>query len=225
MSDEPEYKKHPSYGMIRVSRVQGGHNRLFGSPITTHPGYIHLTIAHGEHKHHLGQDWFYAGKDIIEVRMSYAQFAELITTMNHGSGVPCTIECLQGEMIENPPDDPIETEKTKIEFQHKMNEFDRSLATNYESINKLLEKKSLSKKDRDEIRSHLKMISQEIRSNIPFWLSQFDEAVERIMTTAKTEIDGFMTTVLKAAGMEALAKGTFSGFLPEKKKDEPTDDG
>lgn len=65
------------------------------------------------------------------------------------------------------------------------------------------------------------MISQEIRSNMPFWLSQFDEAVERIMTTAKTEIDGFMTTVLKAAGMEALAKGTFSGLLPGKKKDEP----
>jgi hypothetical protein len=221
---EPKYKTHPSYGMIRVSRIYGGHNRLFGSPITTHPGYIQLAIASGEHRHEHGQDWFYAKQDIIRVRMSYAQFAELITTMNSASGVPCTIERLQGEMIENPPDEPIEAEKTKIEFQQKLKAFDKSLATNYESINKLLDKASLTKKDREEIKSHLQTISREIRSNIPFWLSQFDEAVERIMTTAKTEIDGFMTTVLRVAGMESLAKGTFSGLLPGKRKDEPTND-
>jgi hypothetical protein len=220
MSDEAKYKSHPSYGMIRVARIQGGHNRLFGSPITTHPGYITLAIAHGENKHHLGQDWFHAKEDIIRVRMSYAQFAEMISSMNYGTGVPCTIERLQEEMIENPPDEPVEAEKTKIEFQQKLKAFDKSLATNYEAISKLLEKATLTKKDKEEIRGHLQRISQEIRSNMPFWLSQFDEAVERIMTTAKTEIDGFMTTVLRAAGMESLASGTFSGLLPGKEREE-----
>lgn len=215
-----EYNTHPSYGMINISRVQGGHARLFGSSITTHPGYIHLTISSGEHSHNNRQDWFHAtGKQHIEIRMSYAQFSEMIVSMNHGGGIPCTITRLNGELIDNPPDEPIEAEKTKIEFQRYMNEFDNKLTTGYEAINAILENKTLSKKDKDEIKNHLRMISMQIRSNIPFFLSQFDKAVERIMTTAKTEVDGFMTSVLKAAGMEAIAKGAFAGFLTSKSKE------
>lgn len=221
MTKETEVRTHPSYGIIRVGRVQGGHTRLFGSSITTHPGYIHLSISAGKSEHRHGQDWFYSDhKDKIEVRMSYAQFAEMIVSMNHGDGTPCTITRFNGEMIESPPDEPVEAERTKMEFRAKCKELDEKLSNKYNAIKELMAKKTLTKSDRDEVLRLIAMVSQEISANMPFMLSQFEEATERVTTAAKAEVDGFMTSVLQAAGMEALASGSFTGLLPEKKDDD-----
>lgn len=218
--DESKVKSHPSYGMVRVGRVQGGHTRLFGSSITTHPGYIHLSVSPGKSEHQHGQDWFYAeGKDLIEIRMSYAQFAEMIVSLNHGNGTPCTITRYNGEMIDPPPNEPIEAEKTKLSFKKKCKDLDDSLTEKYDIIKELMAKKNLTKKDRGEVLRHLFKISQEIRANMPFLLEQFEEATERVTTVAKAEVDGFMTAALQAAGMEAIASGSFTGLLPEKKED------
>ena len=89
--DDEEVEAHPCYGMISVHRQTGGHTKLFGSPLDSHPSTIAITIREAERHHNLSSDWFFARKPIIEIDLSPMQYAEMITTPNVGSGVPCTI--------------------------------------------------------------------------------------------------------------------------------------
>jgi len=51
--------------------------------------------------------------------LSAAQFAELLTTMNVGSGVPCT-RYIEGKRIQDPPDMKLEVEKVQDSFKQDM---------------------------------------------------------------------------------------------------------
>ena len=97
--------RHPAYGFIRMSRVNGGSGRLFMSPLR-HENRISITIGEAEQVRSLSTDAHYAGRQIIEVQMSEAQFAQFITnSMNH-AGAPCTITSNNGKMI--PPLDDVQ---------------------------------------------------------------------------------------------------------------------
>lgn len=88
-----EKKEHPSYGIIRIARssVSGRGTALFGSSIM-HNNVIRLTITPGVMERDANEDRFFPKermKDrLIEVEMSYTQFAEAITSLNMGQGVP-----------------------------------------------------------------------------------------------------------------------------------------
>ena len=95
-------EKHPSYGMLGFSRRQGSKTNLFGSSIQ-HQNTISMTLRQGEMHRGLNTDWFFGGDVIVEVEMSQAQFAEAITSMNMGSGVPVTIRYQENKgYIERP---------------------------------------------------------------------------------------------------------------------------
>ena len=84
MSDKDEILTHPSYGMVQFSRVTGGNCRLFGSALEGHNHRIELRIFEAEMHidHDLHMERPYGKGQIIEVALSAAQFAELLTTMN-----------------------------------------------------------------------------------------------------------------------------------------------
>lgn len=95
-----EYKKettrlgekttHPAYGMLSFSRRSGSKTPLFESSIE-HRDTIAMTLTHGDVTRGLNTDWYHGNGIIAEVEMSYSQFAEAITSMNMGSGVPVTV--------------------------------------------------------------------------------------------------------------------------------------
>ena len=91
-------KKHPSYGMLSFHRVHGAATPLFGSSVQ-HRDTIRLTLKEGEVKRSLNTDWYFGGKQLFEVEMSLSQFAELITSLNMGDGIPVTILSLTFEAI------------------------------------------------------------------------------------------------------------------------------
>lgn len=218
MEEDNKYKSHPSYGMISVSRCQGGSPVFFGSHVKNHPGYVSLKISHGERKHDLGQDWFFSGKQIIGVRMTFAQFSNLITSFNVGSGVPCTVEFIEGSgRIQDPPDNLLEAERVREDFQNKCSKLEKTISKYYTNLDSILNKKSLNKEDRKEIRNMFQKVSQEVKTNLPFILESFQESAEKIITHAKYEVDGFMNMILRNLGVEALKEGKISNLLGEKK--------
>ena len=107
MSDEEPKEKHPAYGMVGFYRVSGNPGRLFGSSLKNHESYIALRIGTGERIHSNGWDRYYGSLrgEHVEVMLSSAQFAELLTSMNVGNGVPCTIAYLGGKKVERAPED------------------------------------------------------------------------------------------------------------------------
>ena len=221
-ADEKEFE-HPSYVMASFSRLHGSSGRLFGSAIANHQTHVRLRVCRARRKHHLGQDWFHADlESIIEVDLSPAQFAELLVTMNIGSGVPCTLRRLDGTRIEDPPDEKLEVEQIHSDFAEKTGIVASRLDRLRVSVETILAKKTLINDDRKELRAQIDKIIQEVRSNLPFWLEQLHESAEKVVVAARAEIDAFMTSAVQAAGLKAL-RGPEAPPIPRLNGKEDTD--
>jgi hypothetical protein len=208
MSDD-KYEKHPSYGMVQFSRVQCGgmtlQNKLFGSPLPYHLSTVRLRIMRGERHHNLSYDSFYGHEEIIEVELSPQQFADLLTSMNIGSGVPCTIRHLNGKQVEEPPhDSKSEAELVRDGFDDDVKKIATDLKVQSAAIKERLGKKNLTVEDRKFIASTLDMLVQEVEKNLPFVLQQFVEATTRVVTSAKAEADAFLSAAIQRVGLDTL---------------------
>jgi len=156
----------------------------------------------------LSQDWIHTdGRiPIVEIALSAAQFAEAITSMNVGEGVACTIQSVEGVSMEKVPEE-VTPENVKI-----MDGFEDKLAGVVDIIQKahvemetVVESKSTISKGRArEMTNILGRALQEVRSNMPFVLSQFQESAQKVVTHAKAEVEAFTHLALRNAGMEHL---------------------
>jgi hypothetical protein len=208
--DDHEEFRHPSFGMIHVVRHTGLQDSLFGSSIQKHFSTIVIEIKAGVRFHDLSRDWYMGEKMVCQVEMSHAQFAEMITTPNTGSGVPCTIRYTRdGKFVrvENPPPQVVETEKVKINFRKISAGFVKKISkARDETAELLLGKKAPSKEARQRAVNILDCIITELASNEPFRVDQFSEAAEKVVVAAKAEIDGFVTRAIMATGLKELQR-------------------
>lgn len=219
---EDEVETHSSFGLISFSRTQGGgKRRLFGSVLRDHNGAVRLRIYdHAERRTSLGVDRFYShGKNLLtEIEMSGAQFAELITTMNVGSGVPCTILYKNGQKVGSPPQTEVEVDRIKRGFRTKMHAAVQGLRDLAAVVDHNLGEANMTAKQRAQLRAAIvgpiERMSMEIGINAPFWLEQFEEASERIVTAAKNEIEAMLTHVVQQAGLSKLREASDLLALP-----------
>jgi hypothetical protein len=199
---------HPSYGLVKFSRtMNSGARRLFGSALDNHGSTIFMTVHRALWCHNLYEDHYYETADptLVEIELSAAQFAELLTTMNVGAGVPCTIRRVGKDHIENPPDIETEVERIRANFKDDLQDMIKTMQERRKDVEELTSK--LPEKARREIKIALDVILQQMSSNIPFIATQFNEAAERVVTAAKQEIEAFTTHALRSAGMTALTEG------------------
>jgi len=199
--------EHESFAMLGITRSSCSFSQnLFGSSIQ-HSHTIKLKIAPAKIDRMLNRDWFHANtKPYIEVEMSYSQFAEAITSMNVGDGVPVTLRRLDGKMIEDCPQFDKRQEFEK-EFEKEMLKIGKSLRVLTEQAEALLsEKKPPTKADKETILKGIKMLRQEIESNVPFIQSSFNEQMDKTVLEAKGEFEGFVMHKVISTGLEGLQK-------------------
>jgi len=205
MHDDEKEFAHESYGMVGFSRCTGSSGRLFGSSLPNQGTFIRLRLTSATRKHYLGRDWYHGDvQTMYEVDLSAAQFAELLTSMNVGSGVPCTIRFADGRQMAQPPDELLEAEQVRHDFESKTETVAKKLDGFAKQIMEVLDKPTITKKDRETAKMALKLIVQDVRSNIPFWLEQFSEATQKITSAAKAEVDAFVTHAVMATGLKSL---------------------
>lgn len=196
--------QHPSYGLLSFSRVSGSNQTLFGSSIK-HDNTIMMRVKPAKVERSLNTDWYLsAGREYLEVEMSYSQFAEAITSMNMGEGVPVTVRYLNGEEIERPEfkNKRLEFEE---EFKERMNELNKKLdKLTFETEDILKNKKSINKGDRENILNQIAGFRQEMKSNIPFVLTCFNEQMDKTVKEAKGEIEAFVQHKTLSLGLEKL---------------------
>lgn len=215
--DNEIVERHPSYATIRIHRTQGGNARLFGSPIRDHQHTIRISVAAAERIHSLGCDRYYehGGLPIMQVEMTAAQFAELITTVNSDS-VPCTLRIRDRVRVEDPPDDvKVEADLVREKFAADVKDALTKLRPAMAAVEAILAKKSLTNADRTAARRGLEQFERLISDMAPFMLDQFEEATQRITTAAKIEVDAFMTSVIVAAGLKAINEHGLDAVPPE----------
>lgn len=194
---------HESYGLIGISRRTGDPGSLFGSSIK-HGNYVALTIKRAELNRDLHRNWYYGHEPLIEIEMSNTQFSEMITSLNMGDGVPCTIRHIGYKTLEDPPG----VQQRQIfedEFKADMKKVGNKISSAIDKAGVLLSNKgNVKMSDRKEILGLLASIAQDINSNMPFVQSQFNEAMDKTILSAKGEIEGFIQNKITSLGIEAL---------------------
>lgn len=199
---ERERISHESFGQIRFNRVSGNAN-FYGSELTQNH-YISLEIYNSEVERDLSQDWYYNKKQVLRLRMSSGQFSELITNMNSGSGVPCTLERIQGRAVDKLPTQESRKEFVHRKFEDRMKEFSNSIREQQNRAKELVKKKTLSKQDIQDLTHHIEWLTTEVEKNIPFFAKCFQETMDEVVLETKTEVENAIQHKINVLGLDAL---------------------
>ena len=221
-----EKVKHPSFANLYIGRCQcSGRTALFGSSIKHHD-IITLRISPAYMDRELNHDRYYAeSSPYIEIDMSQAQFAQAITSLNMGDGVPVTLRRINGEDIEPCPFVD-KREQFSNEFREDMNEIARKLAETTKEVEELIQnKKTFSKADKEKILSTLNRVTMQISSNYPYMYSMFNEQMGKTVTEAKAEIESHIQARMEDMAMKAGRNIQESESLPENEQDIEEDGG
>lgn len=197
---------HPSYATLAFSRTSGGSVALFGSSIQ-HRDTIRMYVRDASINRHLNNDWISGENTVLEVEMSYSQFAEAITSMNQGTGVPVTLRYMQGMgRIEECPF--IDKRKQfEEEFSGKLNSINTDVDKLIMDVAGLFEdKKAINKGDRKDILNKLMKIKQNIGVNSEFVYNQFNEQMDKTVRESKGEIEAFFQNKINSIANIALVE-------------------
>lgn len=180
--------KHESFGFIRASRVSG-HTELFDSAIK-HQHYVTITIGEAEQHRRHSETYVHGSiRGLIEVSMSEAQFAQFITSMNVGSGAPCTLTWVNGQYRSPPPADINTRETFESEVKAKADKVGWNLKEGIAEVKSLLDKGKANKGELKVALEKLETAQRELVSNMPFLMKQFAEGVEKLTERAKMDLN------------------------------------
>ena len=187
--------EHPSYGMMSITRYYGGDGNFFGNDLPMEgSGGIEIELKEAtleRNANGLHCDFFNPGRLKFKVRMSHLQFAELITNMNT-TGVPVTITNIGIERLDDPPvlnkREIFDEEAKEIvsKTKQRANDIIAKIQNLFET------KKSLTKKDKEEILRELNQLKMATFDHLPFMQKMFDEQMNKSVVSAKANIAAFI---------------------------------
>lgn len=200
--------QHTSFGMVSISRVNGGDGRFFGTDMQPNV-FIQVDVSQNavmEYDEIMGCKARASGKrrdEVVSFRMTSTQFAELITTLNIGDGVPCTIERVCGNKV---PQYEEEIQSTVNYEAEKLERALKSYRSEFARASKQIEEltTSLPKTKKTEIINIINRLSMHVCANTPFHLHCFEEAVEKTVANAKSEIANYLSVGSNIVRLEAM---------------------
>jgi len=211
-------ERHESFGIVSISRQFGGSFRLFGSQVQKHSVTYELEIHRAQRIHsNLHYDRFrkdtskdrgYGETHIVSIRLSAAQLTDMITNMNNGEGVPCTLDSVSGIRMECVPEEHVnEREQIANDFKAKMADLRAATKSYTDDIAKILGKTgTIGKGDRKELASLIERLVRQSTDNVGFTIDQFGEAVDKMETHARAEVESYANSVIHAAGIANLQR-------------------
>jgi hypothetical protein len=199
-------EKHPSFGMVGISRVTSTGTRMFGSHQDKHSTLFEFTVSTAKRESSTHGSRAYVDKTLIRFSLTAAQFVELMTSLNVGDGVPCTLTWKQGEGNIEPVPEEHKTEEAMIaeEFKNIVGDIAASTKPMIDKISEILAKKSIKKADREEIAKQVRFITRIYGDSAPFVMDQFSRSADKKLAAGKAELDATLSTVLMAAGLHHL---------------------
>jgi len=203
---EADWKSHESFGMVQFNRVSSSPPKIFFGSSVRSGHYIELTIHSAKKVQDGSHISYFADRQIINVRLSPNQFSELLTTMNVGNGVPCTLQRIQGETIEDCTDEDDIRELHKQDFRKQIYTATKDVEEAITEVEKVVDisKASFGIGKRKELLKSLKHVLMILKSNLPYYHSQFDEAVDKTLAEAKAELDSFTGNLITKLGLDSL---------------------
>jgi hypothetical protein len=199
--DDYEPEEHPSYGTVQVHRCSG-HASLFMSPFR-HQNYIALSIHRASLHRSCANDRTYSTRALVEVDLSEAQWARLVSSAGQGEGTPCTINRIGGESMPECPEQ-MEVEKFHKDTDRLMAKSAASLSDAIKDMRALMDKPSVTKAERKAMLDKLNSAQQALTDGLPFVATQIRERMEHVVSEGKTEIEAFFQQTVQKLGMNQL---------------------
>ncbi len=200
---DTEILKHESYGQINFHRTRNYNASFYGSDLEQ-DHFITMEVHHSETHRDLAKERFCETHPLLRVRMSAGQFAELITSINYGIGVPCTIESIHGKKVAELPTREKNVDFTHRHFDDRMKEFAKKLQNKKITARNILNKKTHSKQDVQELVGYIDTLTEEVTENIPYFEKCFREATNKTISEAITEAENKILHKITIAGLGVL---------------------
>lgn len=199
--------KHASWGMVGFYRTQGYGRQCFGSDVTNH-NTIRLVLKHAIKHRELGKDWTMGDDTICEIELTSLQFAELLTNMNCGDGVPCTIIYTNndGHIVYKP-------EKSKIDIirEERDKNIDGAFSALKEVENEiiaLINNKKLAKSVGSELSHKLSVALSNLEGfGYDYYKKQATEEIDSMVVEAKSQISEYVSAKIHSIGLETIMSG------------------
>lgn len=185
--DDEKRVSHESFGYIRASRVSG-QTRLFDSGLQ-HQHYITITIGQADQIRSFHQSHVYGKNELMQIAMTEAQFAQFITSMNVGSGAPCTLQRMNGKRVAEPPADINTKETYEAEVKEKCAKIAKSLDKAMTDAQALVKKGKAGKGELEAVLGALRQAHQDVALNFPFMQQMMAENLEKLVQQAKADIN------------------------------------
>ena len=207
-SDGNVEETHPSFGLISVSHYTcTPPQNFFGSSIRHNAG-VALSISRAVKYRNLSNTWYHDKDEIIEVNMTQAQWAELLSSFNRGPGVPCTLNHVNRNAVNDYVEMGVpacpetnERQEIEIEFKREMQKLTDGMKELMLKAKSFQDKPNINKQDRKEFLNIAETLNRKIDSCMPFIQGQFNEAMDGIVVAAKADIESFTSQLLRQAGI------------------------
>ncbi len=199
-------KTHPSFVMVGFNRITCSPpgEKLFGSEIESQ-SMIRLSVVEAQEQWHLSQTWHHGGKHLIEVDLSPAQFAELLTSMNVGSGVCGTLRFRERDgQIPSALDENTLPEQIKADIKRDTQSLIDAAKAFGKQVNQIVGSSKLTKADKASLIDIAANLQMTLESNMPFVIDQYVEAVDKVTASAKAEVDAFVVGAATRLGFKTL---------------------
>lgn len=205
---------HPAFGCITLHRVStsGGGSRLFGTDFG-HRHFMKLVVHHAEQMRSSTYERHFETKQIIEFYMSEAQWATFISSVNFGSGVPCTLGMLGSERVPDIEPDSAREERFSEGLTDRLADAQAVLKEVLTDINN-------GKMGKTNLRDKVQRALMQIGVNTEYTQEMLDEYISKKIEAAKVEIHAYATYAIHSAGIASLNKGDPILSLEDKSSDQ-----
>lgn len=195
--------QHPAYGFIRLSRTDGGNGCLFMSPLR-HEHRITIVIGEAEQVRSNNVDRHFPRKQLIEIDMSEAQFAQFVCNSSFSEGAPCTIRRKFGEGVAPIEEVQLKSDRYYKEARQTATEALEALREARERIAALTAK--LPKSAQGEIAKELAALEMKIGDHLPWIVQQHHEHMDKVANLAKLEIEAHLIRAAERVGLNEAEK-------------------
>lgn len=208
LKDDSPPVHHPAFGMVGISHVSGGANLFQVDYPQQH--YVVIRIKRAQLDRHGHRDWVHANEPLIEIAMSNVQFAQLITSPNHGDGVPCTltdyVDPRTGKLI-HPELEDNQTgtvERFASEVSDTAQDVGQRVGAALKEVEALLKGGPVKKSDLQRLKDLLFKADQHLSDNLEYVVKSGERTLNKAAMHAKAEIDAHIDFAMTRLGERAL---------------------
>jgi hypothetical protein len=197
--DREEIPVPEAAALIAFSRTQCTREDLYDVPYPVQ-GYITMSVSRVKQYRSLGDTHHMNENELIEVKMSYSQFAEAITTMNYGCGVPCTLNYFNGEKIPS-----IENQIHEVDlFTDDVIDEVAEMAGKIDRLYHEVAAAKISKGLQTRLLSQISSLSGVLKDRLPFIEKVYIEKLDKLKAKVKTDIAAWMDHIAINKGIESI---------------------